>query len=189
MKLRTRVALVAMALTGLYLLELIPERTIMKDTLETLKGARGAVISTPALASTPVVEKTIVRLNERSGSTGLNDSSIKLPQSSPLNDQSIYWDESIPRPWLDNTVAAKEPPGMILLTSYGWNQPNQAVAVKQYRSSRSTELLDGIVNHQWFHPTAWVDINSGRMEVSNTTRYYVFLDSETCGRFVYIRML
>jgi hypothetical protein len=52
---------------------------------------------------------------------------------------------------------------------------------------RSTELYEGIVNHPWFHPTAWEEIQSGNRSLSNVTRYYLFLDFETCQEKNYPR--
>ena len=69
---------------------------------------------------------------------------------------------------------------MVLLTNFGWNQPNVTAGLEIYRGLRTRMLVHGIINHPWFHPTAWEDINSGRLQVSPTTRYYVFLDRDTC---------
>lgn len=107
-------------------------------------------------------------------------SNTNTTQTSPLNDQTVVWDTTVGRPWLNSSVA--NPKAMLLLTTFGWNHPNQTFGISQYRNFRTSELLDGIVNHPWFHPTAWDDINTGVMEISNDTRYYVFLDSETCGK-------
>ena len=104
---------------------------------------------------------------------------------SPLYDHTVQWDSGIHRPWLD--PSAPKPPAMLLLTSFGWNNPNQTYGIALYRGLRTLELYEGIVNHPWFHPTAWDDINSGKMHISNSTRYYVFLDFETCGERNYPR--
>jgi hypothetical protein len=93
---------------------------------------------------------------------------------------------------------------MILLTSYGWNHRDQSKALRQYsRQTRESELLDGIVNHPWFHPTAWDDIENGNNDVTIqsllginadntnnstavamnmttiTTRFYIFFDTSS----------
>ena len=126
-----------------------------------------------------------------------------LVKENPLNDKSITWDPSVDRMWLDPRreegrplSLLPTPPAMILLTSYGWNQVDQTVALSQYsRQTRERELLDGIINHPWFHPTAWDDIenendnstvtiqsilgrtNNDSDEAMNiTTRFYIFLD-------------
>ena len=91
-----------------------------------------------------------------------------LVKENPLNDKSITWDPSVDRMWLDprreegrSLSLLPTPPAMILLTSYGWNQVDQTVALSQYsRQTRERELLDGIINHPWFHPTAWDDIEN-----------------------------
>jgi hypothetical protein len=98
--------------------------------------------------------------------------------NSPLRDKTVTWDTSIHRLWLDPAI--EEPPAMILLTSLGWNHENQTFGLSLYRGIRTSELYEGIINHALFHPTAWDDIESGRMSISNTTRYYIFVDYETC---------
>lgn len=115
-----------------------------------------------------------------SAASALNVSSVTSVDNSRslLNDQTIPWDSSVTRAWLDPNVP--NPPGMLLLTNFGWNKANQTDALGYYRGTRTRELVEGIVNHPWFHPTAFQDINSGRMSISNTTRLYLFLDAETC---------
>jgi hypothetical protein len=98
---------------------------------------------------------------------------------SPLNDRTIPYNPNVNRLWLQNET--KLPPGMIMITSYGWNQANKWKARKWQRSKRQRELLVALTHHPWFHPTAWIDLKDGRLQVSNTTRYYVFLDMETCS--------
>ena len=95
-----------------------------------------------------------------------------------INDPTVKWNSEIQRLWLD--ASAPDPPAMLMLTNFGWNHPNQTYGLQQYRSIRSTALYEGVVNHPWFHPTAWDDIQAGRLQTSNSTRYYVFFDIETC---------
>jgi len=95
-----------------------------------------------------------------------------------LNDITIDWDETVDRIWLNPTAA--KPTAQLLLTNFGWNQPNQTAALQYPRTIRLRKLLQGIINHPWFHPTAWQDIIEGRAEIDPTIRYYVFLDAETC---------
>ena len=102
-----------------------------------------------------------------------NESALTL-----IYDRTAKWDSQIERLWLDSSGPA--PPAMLVLTSFAWNHPNQTYGMNQYRGIRSGELYEGIVNHPWFHPTAWEDIQAGRMPISNVTRYYVFFDFETC---------
>ena len=118
-----------------------------------------------------------------------------------LNDKTVPWDPTVDRMWLD-TRQERRPPAMILLTSYGWNRLDQIEALSHYsRQTRESEFLDGIVNHPWFHPTAWDDIENGDNvtiqsilgldddnydnEPMNTTmistRFYIFFDvSSNC---------
>jgi hypothetical protein len=119
--------------------------------------------------------------------------SSKINQSitSPLHDQTVHWDFQMTRPWLESSINNIDftslPPAMLLLTNYAWNHPNQSFALRQYRGIRSAELYEGIVNHPWFHPTAWEEIQSGNQSLSNVTRYYIFLDFETCSENNYPR--
>jgi hypothetical protein len=109
---------------------------------------------------------------------------------SPLNDKSLSW-TSRPLVSLEQEQQNKKnenefPAGaMLVLTDYGWNQRNQTEAIKLYRGIRMRELIQGVVDHEWFHPTAWTDVNLGKRKVSNTTRYYVFLDRDTCAESNY----
>jgi hypothetical protein len=98
---------------------------------------------------------------------------------SSLNDQTLDWDPTVNRAWLNQKT--KSPPAMLLLTSYGWNHENRTFGREVFRNIRTRELVNGVINHPWFHPTAWQDINSGKMKLSNSTRYYVFLDKHSCG--------
>jgi hypothetical protein len=97
---------------------------------------------------------------------------------SRIHDRTVKWDSLVDRMWLD--PSASGPPAMLVLTNFAWNNPNQTYGIQQFRGIRSAELYEGIVNHPWFHPTAWEDIENGRMQISNSTRYYVFFDFETC---------
>ena len=49
-----------------------------------------------------------------------------------------------------------------MVLSYGWNRADQSDALENYsRQTRESEFLDGIINHPWFHPTAWDDVENG----------------------------
>jgi hypothetical protein len=105
-------------------------------------------------------------------------------KASPLNDQTLFYNHTVRRAWIDDSWLGgigEKPPAMLLLTDLAWNQPNQTMGKTIYRGARTRELYEGIINHPWFHPTGWRDLNDGRLEISNTTRYYVFLDRETAG--------
>jgi len=91
------------------------------------------------------------------------------------------------RPWLEyynkssSSNQHSHPPVMILMTDIGWNHPNQSIGISATRSIRETELFTGVINHPWFHPTAWADIRSNRMEIRTDVRYYVFVDGKQCS--------
>ncbi len=112
-----------------------------------------------------------------------------------INDATLYWNETMIRPWVsffeDNTTIydkVKHPPFMILLTNVGWNHPNQTDhGLTLPRFKRERELMEGIINHPYFHPTAWEEINKGSMPIlgnRNDTEarvnYYVFADVMQC---------
>jgi hypothetical protein len=167
----------------------------MKDAMKVFKSFTEvtalAQVNISSLLTLPLQSAALVpgnqsdySVNDKShvlgAQTPANQSYRRYTTKSPLYDQTIDWDADLHRPWLDKS--APDPPAMLLLTTFGWNQPNQTAGLELYRGYRTREFLDGIVNHPWFHPTAWEDINSQRIEVSNTTRYYVFLDIEQCGK-------
>lgn len=207
MKVRWLSVLVAMGIAGIYLAEIGPERLFLSDTMTTLKS-NFAEVAMPLYATLETLMKnesmhvavniTPVQLNIGTSSSSTNASLLsktiasvttKAVSVNPLNDQTIAWNTTMPRPWLDDS--AKKPPAMILLTNFGWNHPNQTFGIRQYRGLRTVELVEGIVNHEYFHPTAWEELNSGSMEISETTRYYIFLDEEHCGTYqrVLLRLL
>jgi hypothetical protein len=103
---------------------------------------------------------------------------------SSLYDTTIGYNDTVPRLWLDSNMnlknASNRPPAQLLLTNYGWNHPNQTFGMTFPRTQRMRLMYQAIVNHPWFHPTAWQDILAGRLEVDPSVRYYVFLDVETC---------
>ena len=119
-----------------------------------------------------------------------------------IQDQTLEWDPKVYRPWLDPN--APPPPAVIVLTSFGWNHWNQTWARTIPRSIRETELFTGIINHPWFHPTLWEELEqlyqkrrrrppgpitnrrTTRFPLPNTTtRLYVFLDRPQCGESNY----
>jgi hypothetical protein len=111
-----------------------------------------------------------------------------------LYDQTLNWSTTVTREWegvsIPSLLTNKQrssskqpapPPAMLLLTSFGWNQPNQTAGLEIYRGIRTRRLVNGVINHPWFHPTAWNDIQAGTMPLVPGMRYYVFLDREICG--------
>lgn len=110
---------------------------------------------------------------------------------SMIHDPTLEWDPTVNRMWL-NPARLNQPPAMLLLTSYGWNQANQEHALKEFgRRIRETELMQGVINHRWFHPTAWEDYENhnasfvGHLIEATSTRFYVFLDFNTYDEWHY----
>ena len=99
-----------------------------------------------------------------------------------INDVTLPWNETMHRPWLgeEKTETNNLPSTMILMTTYGWNHPNQNIGLTLPRSIRERKLYSALVNHPLFHPTAWQDIKSKSLPIRNNTNYYVFLDLMTC---------
>jgi hypothetical protein len=93
-----------------------------------------------------------------------------------IYDKTIPWDSTVNRKWLHLDKENERPPAMLLLTNYGWNQPNQMEGLKLPRSTRERELITAVINHPWFHPTFWEDFERGSATLSPHTRYYVFMD-------------
>lgn len=121
--------------------------------------------------------------NNRAANTVSSKPRENITQTSPLYDKTLFYNHSVHRLWLDPTVTQK-PPAMILLTTLAWNHQNQTYGLEIYRGQRTRQLIEGIINHPWFHPTAWQDINEGRMQLDDNLRYYIFLDRETAGKWI-----
>jgi hypothetical protein len=107
---------------------------------------------------------------------------VKLPYAQ-INDVTIQL-SNVSRPWLDAPFGRSQsqpPPAKILLTDYGWNHPDPVHGLKHFRTIRQRELLQAIVDHEWFDPRIdWNQIVDGTTKLDPRTRYYVFLDVETC---------
>lgn len=132
---------------------------------------------------------------------GVQGRSNNTAQNSSIHDKTLKWDPSVNRVWLNLKSGEASPPAMLLLTSYRWNQENQTYARENFaRRIRETELMQGVINHPWFHPTAWTDfethfIKGGNRNTNGTkgssfpllqylikhtkTRFYIFLDVNT----------
>jgi len=99
----------------------------------------------------------------------------------PLNDKTLDWSPDVRRLWLEKSPSSRpSAPAKLLLTTVGWNQPNQTTGLKFPRSKRVRGLVQGVINHPWFDPTAWEDILSNKATPDPSIRYYVFLDVDTC---------
>ena len=105
--------------------------------------------------------------------------------SSLILDKTLEWDPTVYRPWLDKSIDPMlRPPAMILMTSYGWNQPDQQEGIQMVRSIRESDLYTGVINHPWFHPTLWNDIENGTVDIADIphdTKFFVFVDMPQCG--------
>jgi hypothetical protein len=116
-----------------------------------------------------------------SSSTMFDATTTKTPVSwdeSPLHDRTLNWSTTTQRLWL---YPKNHPPAMLLMTNSGWNNPNTTAGLEVYRGMRGCELVQGVIMHRWFHPTAWEEINSGKLALSPTTRYFFWIENrDTC---------
>jgi hypothetical protein len=157
--------------------------------------------SSPTLAFSiqgPSPSKTIEGLRHTCDATS-SDGAHALPDGSysawppALNDVTIKLSPCVDRPWIRRpegrfskdrrSGAAKRPPYKILLTNFCFNNPDQwGRGLRCIRSIRSRELLQAIVDHPYFDPVDWSDLNRriARHGNETATRSYVFLDLETC---------
>jgi len=151
--------------------------TFLLDQISTSTTTKQEKFSSPALRN----------ILQREHQQDREFEDLKTKKTSPLHDQTLFYNNSIHRSWLlqqqDDTTSAenKHPPYMLLLTNFGWNHENQTgIGLQTRRFQLSTRLYEGIINHEYFHPTAWQDLESGKMKINERVRYYVFLDAETC---------
>ena len=141
-----------------------------------------------------------------------NNTTVWWPHSL-IHDETLEWDPHVYRPWLDPN--AQPPPAVIVLTSFGWNHRNQTWGRMFARGIRERELFTGVINHPWFHPTLWDELeqlyqkrprqqqqqqpagSNGPLlatTINNNmttrlppsgTRIYIFLDQPQCGEPCY----
>ena len=109
----------------------------------------------------------------------------RLLEQHRLHDESLQqrMDPTVSRPWIELDPLDRNkarPPAMLLLSNVGWNHPNKTVGQSFSRMKRHARLVNGILNHPWFHPTAWEDIEHGKLGIDPKVRYYVFPDWATC---------
>jgi len=114
-----------------------------------------------------------------------------------LNDRTMRLSPYVDRPWLNmnsNILSEnikrqiKRPPKKLILTDFGWNHPNQEIALANFtRSLRSRELLQAFIDHPYFDPTfRWSDTMRKAAEgnasiiFDDTIKYVVLMDIETC---------
>ncbi|GKY93014.1 hypothetical protein MPSEU_000269900 [Mayamaea pseudoterrestris] len=97
-----------------------------------------------------------------------------------INDVTIFPTRNVSRPWQFNS-SAPQPPYKLILTDFGWNHFNQSRGLTFGRSLRSRELVHGMVDHPYFDATiGWSQIVDGTYILDLNTRYYIFMDVETC---------
>lgn len=120
----------------------------------------------------------------------MNEESRKLKEEwvvdelPSLNDKTLPWNASRRRHWFRDSASIDKPPAVVTLTSMYWNHPNQTFGLTNFRTRRSRQLLEGVLNHPWFHPTAWDDVVAGRWP-HNDTRIYAFFDYETVSAIAF----
>lgn len=120
--------------------------------------------------------------------TGNYDSVQSSPQQtcspkSPLVDQTLCYRDDIQREWLESNQEVL-PPVMLMLTSIGWNNPKPGKKFPRYtwyRGLRTRELVEGVINHKWFHPGGSSMFMDRTMEFHSNVTYVFFLDFETCA--------
>ncbi|KAG7364559.1 exostosin family protein [Nitzschia inconspicua] len=106
----------------------------------------------------------------------------ELWNTSLVHDETLPWDPSVYRKWIAyENGHGEKPPAMLVLTNLGWNQKNQTLGKQIPRHIRNKEFMIGIINHPWFHPTFWEELEEGQRTIppNDTTRYYVFFDRPT----------
>jgi Exostosin family len=152
---------------------------------------------------------TVMMMTEDSSSCGTNNTTASATTTTMIHDVTLEWRTDVNRQWLrlltnhsnssncagtstgttttgrgaddatrtsTTTSRTNRPPAMLLLTNYGWNHPNQTTGLNLYRGLRPKELGQGVINHPWFHPMDWTEA----IQHHYPSRYYVFLDYETC---------
>lgn len=172
---------------GLLAVMLISQAAVGSRTLTYFHSVFHLLASTSSIiASSLANDALLMKMQLYHDNNALRNVSLAteefLVPASPLNDKTLPWDATLneKRLWMNLPKNNAPPPAMLLLTAFGWNAVNQTEATHVYRGMRGRELMDGVINHPWFHPTAWQDLNEGKLAISNTTRYYVFLDQDTC---------
>jgi Exostosin family len=105
----------------------------------------------------------------------------QTPRSAVL-DPTVVLPPCLFRPWIDqDRPTLSKPPIKLLATNFGWNSKD---SLQHARSRRSRELWEAVLKHPLFDPAAdWDEYSAagGRQGLDpHGTRYYVFLDIETC---------
>jgi Exostosin family len=105
----------------------------------------------------------------------------QTPRSTVL-DPTISLPPCLFRPWIDQDRSSlPTPPIKLIATNFGWNSKDSLLYA---RSRRSRELWEAVLKHPLFDPAADWDEYSATGDRQRLdprgTRYYVFLDVETC---------
>jgi Exostosin family len=108
-------------------------------------------------------------------------SCLQAPLSAVL-DPTVQLSPCVLRPWIEpDQQKSPKPPIKLLATNFGWNSND---SLNHARSRRSRELWEAVLNHPLFDPEAnWDEYSvNGDLRTLDprSTRYYVFLDVETC---------
>jgi glucuronyl/N-acetylglucosaminyl transferase EXT1 len=150
-------------------------------------------LATPLKTMATIIEG-MERLAQRDMKTYTGDRKQVQPSSvaflesglcapSPITDHTLCYRDNIERPWLGDT--SKElPPVMLLLSSYGWNNPKperKHPIGTWYRSMRTRELVEGVINHPMFHPNGFEKYINHGMKLYSKVTYIFFLDMESCA--------
>jgi hypothetical protein len=77
---------------------------------------------------------------------------------------------------------SEKPTTKLILTDFGWNQPEQDKGKEMVRSIRQRELLQAVIDHPLFDPNfKWSEMEATpSFNFSQNLQYFVFLDVETC---------
>jgi len=146
-----------------------------EQQLESTPGKEGNVSFVHFIRTRPPLPEEELPLLDLS----VTDFDTIVEYDTPLKDHTVHWRKNVYRAWLDQNRTV-DPPAMLVLTKFGWNQRNMWTGIKCIRSMRQRELLEGVLNHPWFHPFEWDDIEQNKRQPRPNVRYYVFLDLETC---------
>lgn len=158
--------------------DVVSNRTRVQDTVTVSSLFRQEKMEN-STTSTEIGGPSAKPLHQEPATT--KDPALEYASWSPLRDKTLWYNPNVTRMWLVEDGYKPKPPAMLLITSFGYNQPNTSAGLDIFRGLHGRDLFLGIINHPWFHPTAWDDIEAGRMPVSSSTRYYVFVDRDTCG--------
>jgi len=132
---------------------------------------------------------TIPRLEALQRQLGLRSSKNELLKQAELLSAANSAEKSVAPRQVKQSGDAVE----ILLTDFGWLNPNITISDQEPRTIWSTLMLESIQNHPFYNPTGWAELqqlaqhdsqhttNRRRIATVKNTTSYVFLDVETFG--------